>query len=375
MFPLVKSIEIGSLPPFGHLCPEHLLRISDSHHSVVPPRQPPALTVSLASLSADHNSPISQFHHRQLESRIGDSAHCMLFPNLRRVRITPKGVQDIRETVVYPHNQPPPFLLALAAQSRPETLAITFNESAKTPAPTQMVGDHICRSVSSHWTRDINETGLVQRDGVQGGGEGGKGGYTFLKRLMCLYNSGWDSISHLEVDGINREIIPSFPSCHNIYTFSVPSEFESTLNPIEAEDGAIRRKSSWENGNGQGGGELYDSSLTFGGMEGVNWEYRTWQLYGAVRNVLTLSPDMGDIAGQTIWTFVDYHSGLADMGYDDKCHRSGRGSENRMVREMIEEAVMESLDDELRRRCGGCSIATQVKERIFWGEERDTRGS
>lgn len=274
--------------------------------------------LSIHSLPAD-SSPLTKAFTSAVNAY---SPNYFILPSLQSVQLLPPVADEIRtyipETYDRPHN--PAFLESLISTSRPTKLCLSYPV-----VPSQS------------WDEHLELTTIKQ--------------YQLVARMNRLIDDGWSSLETFCVHDIVHQVLPSLKGCKNVYHFSSHCVLTDEIGRVEG-------------GEGGGRGAVFVSpGKTSTGIPGPKWNFRSWQIGTAVKNLFPSGANAAAILEKTSWVFVNHKGHILTKLENDDDDDTGVGYME--VGRLIDDAIKGGLPQDLIGRAGfKRELADEVLEKM-----------
>lgn len=274
--------------------------------------------LSIHSLPAD-SSPLTKAFTSAVNAY---SPNYLILPSLQSVQLLPPVADEIRtyipETYDRPHN--PAFLESLISTSRPTKLCLSYPV-----VPSQS------------WDEHLELTTIKQ--------------YQLVARMNRLIDDGWSSLETFCVHDIVHQVLPSLKGCKNVYHFSSHCILTGEIGRVEG-------------GEREGGGAVFvNPGKSSTGIPGPKWNFRSWQIGTAVKNLFPSGANAGAILENTSWVFVNHKGHILTKLENDDDDDTGVGYME--VGRLIDDAIKGGLPQDLIGRAGfKRELADEVLEKM-----------
>jgi hypothetical protein len=242
----------------------------------------------------------------------------LLLPRLETVSLSPTAVDTLRTFVPDDWDRPhsPPFLEALTGCSSPMHLCISFRV--------------VC---SDDWEEHREMTT--------------PGAYQLISRLNQLRTDGWTSLRTFTVHDIVHQVLPSLAGCTNIYHFSphiAPEvrQYGQAQPPTPITPHARNMLAGRDSRHRDGKAGC--------GMPGPQWNFRSWQINSAIKNLFPSGTNSRQALEGTKWQFVNISGHVLKKVKRDDDDETGVGADE--VGGLVEGLVKSSLPQDLPAREG-----------------------
>lgn len=259
--------------------------------------------LSIHSLPAD-SSPLTKAFASAVNAY---SPNYFILPSLQSVQLFPLVADEIRtylpETYDRPHN--PAFLESLISTSRPTKLCLSYPV-----VPSQS------------WNEHLELTTIKQ--------------YQLVARMNSLIEDGWSSLETFCVHDIVHQVLPSLKGCQNVYHFSSHCVLTGASGRVEGRKG--------------GKAMFVPPGKASTGIPGPKWNFRSWQIGTAVKNLFPSGANAAAVLETTSWEFVNHNGHLLTKLEIDDDDDTGVGYME--VEGLIGDAIKGGLPQDLVGRAG-----------------------